>query len=221
MLESFQAFFESMGPFGLFLYAILETISLIPPTEVIQMPMSVSVSSSPAMLLWLATLAVIGTNIGIVMVWAMMRLFKAERLIKWIFRNEEGIHKAKQLFVVHGNKAIFISGLTPIPYSLVLYVALAAGLSLKSALISSNFSRNIRFYLVAVVLILFRNIANEEFVSNFVSIFTIFITISTIIGILVFLYAGKTKQKKQLKIIEEYDEYEEYFQHQNHDQPEI
>jgi len=207
LLESFQAFFENMGPLGLLLYAILETISLIPPTEVIQMPMSVSSSRSAGMLFWLAFLATLGTWIGIVIVWALMRLFKAERLIKWIFRNEDAINKAKQLFVVHGSKAIIISGLTPIPYSLILYVALATGLSLKKALISSTVSRIIRFYLVAVVLILFKNVANEEFVTTFVSGFTVFITISTIVGIVLFLYAGKRKQKQQAKILEEFEDY--------------
>jgi|GEM_PF-474035 len=218
LLEAMQNFFEAMGPLGLFLYAILETISLIPPTEVIQMPLSVTYATNEWMLLWLAVISVIGTNIGIIIVWFLMRLIKAERLIKFIFRNEEGIAKAKQLFVVHGSKAIFISGITPIPYSLILYVALAAGLSLKSALISSNLSRNMRFFFVAAVLLVFKNVANEEFVRDVISVFTLIATVITIVATLTFLYAGKTKKAKQAKIIEQYDDMIDY---QDFDQPSV
>lgn len=195
--NSIQLFFEKMGAFGLFLYSIFETATLMPVTELIQL--QVSRGADVFQLFYLATIAVIGTEIGVFLVWGLMRITRAERLIRFVFRNDEAITKAEKLFKDNGDKTIIIAALTPIPYSLVLYVALAAKLSLKKALLSSLVSRCLRFYLVAIFLSIVQGIVTQDTLNQFITIVTIITTVVTIIGIISFLYVGKKKKEKGKK----------------------
>ncbi len=198
-------FFENMGWIGLLIYAILEAISLLPPTETVQLSVSSGVESWT--LLWLAMVATIGTYIGIIIAWLLMKRVNSEKFIKRMFRNEKAIERAKNLFITHGNKTMIVAGLTPLPYSLVLYVALAAGMPLRKAIIGSSVSRILRFYMIAFGLMLFGNVMSPEAFSDSVSVVTIVITVLAVIGILGFLFAGKAKAKRQELLDEDIDEY--------------
>jgi membrane protein YqaA with SNARE-associated domain len=188
-----ERFFESLGPVGLFLYSILETISLFPITEILLLPLS---TNEPALtVFWLATVASLGVVVGVVIVYFLMRVLKAYRIIRWIFRSDVAIARANKLFKENGDKALVVGGLTPLPYSLVLYVSLAAGLPLSKALIGSSV-RIMRFYALAIVVVFFSNVLDPAVFTTASNFFTIVTTVLTVIGIGSFvLYGVKSNNK--------------------------
>ncbi len=189
-----EQFFERLGPIGLFLYSILETLSLFPITEILMLPLS---TNQPAYyVFWLATVASLGVVAGIVVVYFLMRVLKAYRIIRWIFRSEEAIARANKLFKENGDKALIVGGLTPLPYSLVLYVSLAAGLSLPKALIGSSV-RIMRFYALATVVVFFSNILDPSVFTTASNFFTIVTTVLTLIGIVSFVTYGVKSNKSK------------------------
>jgi hypothetical protein len=188
-----ETFFERLGPAGLFLYSILETVSLFPITEILLLPLS---TNEPALIVfWLATVASLGVLSGVVIVYFLMRVLKAHRLIRLIFRSDVAIARANKLFKENGDKALIVGGLTPLPYSLVLYVSLAAGLPLSKALIGSSV-RIMRFYALAIVVVFFSNILDPAVFTTASNFFTIVTTLLTVIGIGSFvLYGVKSNNK--------------------------
>jgi membrane protein YqaA with SNARE-associated domain len=193
IMSAIESFFERLGPLGLFLYSLLETVSLFPITEILLLPLS---TNQPALtVFWLATVASFGVVAGVVIVYFLMRVLKAHRLIRLIFRSDVAIARANKLFIDNGDKALIVAGLTPLPYSLVLYVALAAGLPLSKALIGSII-RIMRFYALAVVVVFFSNILNPTVFTTASNFFTIVTTLLTLIGIGSFvLYGVKSNNK--------------------------
>jgi membrane protein YqaA with SNARE-associated domain len=189
-----ESFFERFGQIGLFVYSILETISLLPITEILQLPLS---TNQPAVyVFWLATVASLGVVAGVVIVYFLMRVLKAYRIIRWIFRNDQAIAIANKLFKENGDKALMVGGLTPLPYSLVLYVSMAAGLSLPKALIGSSI-RIMRFYALATVVVFFSNILDPRVFTAASGAFTIITTLLTIIGIVSFVFYGVKSNKSK------------------------
>jgi membrane protein YqaA with SNARE-associated domain len=188
-----ETFFERLGPVGLFLYSVLETISLFPITEILLLPLS---TNQPALtVFWLATVASFGVLAGVVIIYFLMRVLKAYRIIRWIFRSDVAIARANKLFKENGDKALIVGGLTPLPYSLVLYVSLAAGLPLSKALIGSSV-RIMRFYALAIVVVFFSNILDPAVFTTASNFFTIVTTVLTVIGIGSFvLYGVKSNNK--------------------------
>jgi len=194
IMIAIESFFESLGPLGLFLYSILETISLFPITEILLLPLSTNQPASTVF--WLATVASLGVLAGVVIVYFLMRVLKAHRLIRLIFRSDVAIARANKLFIDNGDKALIVGGLTPLPYSLVLYVSLAAGLPLSKALIGSS-ARIIRFYALAVVVVFFSNVLDPAVFTIASNFFTIVTTVLTVIGIGSFVFFGvKSNSKK-------------------------
>jgi membrane protein YqaA with SNARE-associated domain len=195
MVNAIENFFEQFGALGLFIYSILETLTLLPITEILQLPLSTN--RDPATVYFLATIASIGVIVGVVVVYFLMRVLKAYRIIKWIFRNDVAIARANKLFKENGDKALIVGGLTPLPYSLVLYVSLAAGLSLPKALIGSS-ARIIRFYALATVVVFFSNVLDPRLFTTASNFFTIVTTVLTVIGIVSFIFYGvkSSKDKK-------------------------
>ena len=188
-----ESFFESLGPLGLFLYSILETISLFPITEILLLPLS---TNEPALVVfWLATVASLGVVAGVVVVYFLMRVLKAHRLIRLIFRSDVAIARANKLFKENGDKALIVGGLTPLPYSLVLYVSLAAGLPLSKALIGSSV-RIMRFYALAIVVVFFSNVLDPVVFTTASNFFTIVTTLLTVIGIGSFVFFGVKSNSK-------------------------
>ena len=188
-----ESFFERLGPVGLFFYSLLETVSLFPITEILLLPLS---TNEPALtVFWLATVASLGVLTGVAIVYFLMRVLKAHRLIRLIFRSDVAIARANKLFIDNGDKALIVAGLTPLPYSLVLYVSLAAGLPLSKALIGSSI-RIMRFYALAIVVVFFSNILNPTVFTAASNFFTIVTTILTVIGIGSFVIFGVKSNNK-------------------------
>jgi membrane protein YqaA with SNARE-associated domain len=188
-----ESFFESLGPLGLFLYSILETLTLFPITEILLLPLSTNQPASTVF--WLATVASLGVVVGVVIVYFLMRVLKAHRLIRLIFRSEAAIARANKLFIDNGDKALIVAGLTPLPYSLVLYVSLAAGLPISKALIGSSI-RIMRFYALAIVVVFFSNVLNPSVFTTASNFFTIVTTLLTVIGIGSFVFFGVKSNSK-------------------------
>jgi membrane protein YqaA with SNARE-associated domain len=195
MVNAIENFFEQFGALGLYLYSLLETLTLFPITEILQLPLSTN--RDPATVYFLATVAALGVLTGVVVVYFLMRVLKAYRIIRWIFRNDVAIARANKLFKENGDKALIVGGLTPLPYSLVLYVSLAAGLSLPKALLGS-IVRILRFYALATVIVFFSNVLDPRVFTTASNFFTIITTILTVIGIVSFVfYSVKSNQDKK------------------------
>ena len=192
MVNAIENFFEQFGALGLFLYSILETLTLFPITEILQLPLSTN--RDPATVYFLATVASLGVVVGVVIVYFLMRVLKAYRIIRWIFRSDVAIARANKLFKENGDKALIVGGLTPLPYSLVLYVSLAAGLSLPKALIGS-IVRILRFYALATVIVFFSNVLDPTVFTTASNFFTIVTTVLTVIGIVSFVFYGVKSNK--------------------------
>ena len=192
MVNAIENFFEQFGALGLFLYSILETLTLFPITEILQLPLSTN--REPATVYFLATVASLGVVVGVVIVYFLMRVLKAYRIIRWIFRSDVAIARANKLFKENGDKALIVGGLTPLPYSLVLYVSLAAGLSLPKALIGS-IVRILRFYALATVIVFFSNVLDPTVFTTASNFFTIVTTVLTVIGIVSFVFYGVKSNK--------------------------
>jgi membrane protein YqaA with SNARE-associated domain len=192
-MEAIESFFESLGPLGLFLYSILETLTLFPITEILLLPLSTNQPASTVF--WLATVASLGVVVGVVIVYFLMRVLKAHRLIRLIFRSEAAIARANKLFIDNGDKALIVAGLTPLPYSLVLYVSLASGLPISKALIGSSI-RIMRFYALAIVVVFFSNVLNPSVFTTASNFFTIVTTVLTVIGIGSFVFFGVKSNRK-------------------------
>jgi hypothetical protein len=124
-----------------------------------------------------------------------MRVLKAHRLIRLIFRSDVAIARANKLFIDNGDKALIVAGLTPLPYSLVLYVSLAAGLPISKALIGSSI-RIMRFYALAIVVVFFSNVLNPSVFTAASNFFTIVTTVLTVIGIGSFVFFGVKSNRK-------------------------
>jgi membrane protein YqaA with SNARE-associated domain len=193
IMNLIESFFERLGPLGLFLYSILETLTLFPITEILLLPLSTNQPASTVF--WLATVASLGVVAGVVIVYFLMRVLKAHRLIRLIFRSDVAIARANKLFIDNGDKALIVGGLTPLPYSLVLYVSLAAGLPLSKALIGSS-ARIIRFYALAVVVVFFSNVLDPAVFTIASNFFTIVTTVLTVIGIGSFVFFGVKSNSK-------------------------
>jgi len=193
IMNLIESFFQRLGPLGLFLYSLLETLTLFPITEILLLPL---ITNQPALtVFWLATVASLGVVAGVVTVYFLMRVLKAHRLIRLIFRSDVAIARANKLFIDNGDKALIIAGLTPLPYSLVLYVSLAAGLPLSKALIGSSI-RIMRFYALAIVVVFFSNVLNPSVFTAASNFFTIVTTVLTVIGIGSFVFFGVKSNRK-------------------------
>jgi membrane protein YqaA with SNARE-associated domain len=193
IMNLIESFFERLGPMGLFLYSILETITLFPITEILLLPLSTNQPASTVF--WLATVASLGVVAGVVIVYFLMRVLKAHRLIRLIFRSDVAIARANKLFIDNGDKALIVAGLTPLPYSLVLYVSLAAGLPISKALIGSSI-RIMRFYALAIVVVFFSNVLDPAVFTTASNLFTIVTTVLTVIGIGSFVFFGVKSNRK-------------------------
>jgi membrane protein YqaA with SNARE-associated domain len=193
IMNLIESFFQRLGPLGLFLYSLLETVTLFPITEILLLPLSTNQPASTVF--WLATVASLGVVAGVVIVYFLMRVLKAHRLIRLIFRSDIAIARANKLFIDNGDKALIVAGLTPLPYSLVLYVSLAAGLPLSKALIGSSI-RIMRFYALAIVVVFFSNILNPVVFTTASNFFTIVTTVLTVIGIGSFVFFGVKSNSK-------------------------
>lgn len=195
MGQAVEKFFEQFGALGLYIYSVLETLTLFPITEILQLPLSTN--KTAADVYFLATVAALGTITGVIIVYFLMRVLKAYRIIRWIFRSDVAIARANKVFKDNGDKAIIVSSLTPLPYSLILYVSLAAGLPLSKALFGSAF-RIARFYALATVIVFFSNVLDPRVFTTASTFFTVLTTVLTIAGIVSFIFFGvKSNQDKK------------------------
>jgi len=137
-------FFGSMGLYGLFLLAVIESIFFPVPVEVLLVVLAAAGSSSWFVLAMVATVgSVIGASIG-------YRLgYVGNEYVLSRFCPEKYIKKIHHMFQKYETLTVFIAGFTPIPYKVV---AIAAGMfyvRFIPFLVLSFIARGLRFSLVA------------------------------------------------------------------------
>lgn len=133
-----------MGPLGLFILAVIESIFFPVPVDVL---LVILVAASPASWWWLALLAMVGSVLGAAVGYGIGRVGEIavlERLFP-----KKYIAKAHALFQKYDSWAIFIGGFTPIPYKVFTIAAGVFYILFWPFLMMSVIARGLRFLLVA------------------------------------------------------------------------
>lgn len=139
MIQAILEFFIQYGEIGLFFYAIIETITPLAGVEVLFL-LFIELGS----LWWFLAL---NTTVANVIGTAIVYYFMAKEN-NWIVKKFIQPHvrvKAQQIFNRYGHWAIFIFAMTPLPYFVIVFIASFSKMNLKSLLLSTVFSRGMRF----------------------------------------------------------------------------
>ncbi len=137
-------FFGSMGVFGLFFLAVIESIFFPVPVEVL---LIVLAAATPSSWFLLAMVAAIGSVIGASISYRIG--YVGNEYVLRRFCPQKYIKRIHNLFQKYETLTVFIAGFTPMPYKVV---AIAAGMfyvRFIPFLLVSFVARGLRFLLVA------------------------------------------------------------------------
>lgn len=143
-------FLEELGHTGLAFYTFIEVLLILPPIEVIYYPL---IQLNPnSWYLYLINVvffnvlaSVVGYYVGMKLGYPILRYFSSE----------EVLDKAKKLFDKWGIMAVAIGAFTPIPYTIVVFLAGISKMDFKKYIIAGFIGRVPRYviggYLVAYI----------------------------------------------------------------------
>jgi len=151
-------FFISYGEIGLFFYSIIETITPLAGVEFF------FIFFIRLGLPWwrLSLSATIANVVGSSIVYYFMA--KENNWIVKKFIRPETRKKAETIFRKYGHWAIFIFAMTPLPYFVIVFIASFARMKLKSLLLSTIFSRGLRFFLTTFMIHSFAEVTTFQLV---------------------------------------------------------
>ena len=187
---------EKMDHVGLALYTFIEVLLIIPPIEVIYYPLiQIAVlNGNDAWYLYIVN--VIFFNVIASMVGYYVGMKIGYPVLKFL-SNEEILEKAKKLFDKWGVLAVAIGAFTPIPYTIVVFLAGISKMNFKKFVFAGFIGRAPRYilggYLVAFVV---------DEISD--PVINQYILILSLMGMLIFVFyyifraLYKVYQKKQI-----------------------
>jgi membrane protein YqaA with SNARE-associated domain len=195
MQEFFNAvveFFNAYGQIGLFFYSIVETITPLAGVEIFFL-LLIETGGSWFNSWWFTAL---NTTIANAVGSAFVYLFMAKEN-NWIARkfiSVENRKKAEAIFKRYGHWAIFIFAMTPLPYFVIVFVASFAKMNFRDLILSTVFSRGLRFFITTFIINYFSGV-------NTLQLVLILLGISLpIMGI---MYIAEKRVTKNLNIEEE------------------
>jgi len=158
MTNAIIEFFLSYGEIGLFFYSIIETITPLAGVEFF------FIFFIRLGLPWwrLSLSATIANVIGSSIVYYFMA--KENNWIVKKFIQPETRKKAETIFKKYGHWAIFIFAMTPLPYFVIVFIASFARMNLKSLVISTIFSRGLRFFITTYIIHAFATVTTFQLV---------------------------------------------------------
>lgn len=180
MLEWTNTTFKPYGSWGLFGLAFTEASFFPIPVEVLLIPMALA---DPSLALWFALVATIGSTLGGIFGYGIG--YVGEKAILEKLFSIKKIEKVHNLFNKYEAWAIFIAGFTPIPYKVFTIAAGVFYVNFKKFVIASFFGRGLRFFLEAVLIILYGEVI-LEFLTKYFNILSIIAVILLIIAYLIY-----------------------------------
>jgi undecaprenyl-diphosphatase len=183
-ITSLLEYVKSFGEIGLFFYSIFETITPLAGVELILIPF-INEFNFPW---WRLSLNItVANTIGSAIVYYFMA--KENNFIVKKFIKPETRQKAERIFKKYGHWAIFIFAMTPLPYFVIVFVASFARMNLKTLLLSTIFSRGLRFTVTTLIIHFFQGV-------NTLQLILILIGIS--LPIMAIMYMAEKRISKQL-----------------------
>ena len=186
-LDQSKVFFENLGPFGLFLLALIESsVFIIPPDTLLIL----LVLANPASGLFLALICTLGSTIGGVIgygigFWGGRPVL--ERLVK-----ADKIEKVNSMYDKYGVWAVAVAGFSPLPYKVFTISSGLFKLNLMAFTVASFFSRGARFFMVAIFLMIF----GKSFIEKYPYIHSGWFSSISIMYNWLFCLQKQRKQKK-------------------------
>ena len=175
-------FLERLDHIGLAIYSFFEVLLIIPPIEVIYYPLvQLNVDTWYLYLLNVIICNVIasaiGYYIGMKIGYPVLRFFASEELLE----------KAQTMFNKWGVLAVGLGAFTPVPYTIVVFLAGISGMDFKKFMLSGFLGRVPRYVIGGYVLVYIVQEINSAVINEYM-------LIMSIIGMLliVLYYVGQT-----------------------------
>jgi len=153
LMSRTQEKLSSLGNTGLFILAFSESSFNPIPVEVLLIPLCLA---SPQSAIWFGTIAVIGSVLGAMFGYMIGLIGKKAVLDK--FFSQRKIKKVHRMYEKYESITVFIAGFTPIPYKLVTISAGVFYINFKKFVLMSIIGRGLRFYLEAILIMLYGDI---------------------------------------------------------------
>jgi len=150
-------FLEDLGHIGLALYTFIEVLVILPPIEVIYYPL---ILLDPEhwylylinVVIFNVIASMIGYFVGMKIGYPILRYFSSEEVLE----------KAKNLFDKWGVMAVAIGAFTPIPYTIVVFLAGISKMNFKKYVIAGFIGRVPRYVIGGYIVALFTEISSEQ-----------------------------------------------------------
>ena len=176
LVEWTKETFAPMGAWGLFILSFIEASFFPVPIETLLFILSLA---HPENALFYALIATIGSTFGGIGGYYIGYVGKMAVLEK-MFKKEK-IERAHYLFNKYGWWAVFIGGFTPLPYKLFTIASGVFYIDLKKFISASIISRGLRFFIEAILLMLYGQII-IDFLDKHFNLITIIVVVLLIVG---------------------------------------
>lgn len=176
-------------PYGvpaLFVLAFAESSFFPVPPDVLLIALAISIPARAFRYAFVCSVgSVLGGMLGYMIGWQFYELV-GEPIIEFYGYTEQ-YELVAQLYAKHGTWAVFIAGLTPIPYKVFTIASGAFHFAFIKFLGASVLSRSVRFFLVAT-LIWFFGPTIKKFIDRYFNLLVIAFTIALVGGFVVIKY---------------------------------
>jgi undecaprenyl-diphosphatase len=175
LVESTREFFLPYGPVGLFVLAFIESSFFIVPPDVLLAPLCLL---NPELALFYAAVCTAGSVCGAVFGYYLGK--KGGRPVLLRCASEDNIRRVEDLFRQHGALAVGLAGFTPIPYKVFTISSGVFNYSIHPFIAVSILGRGARYFLLAIILMVF----GEEilgFISSYFEVVTVGFGIAVIL----------------------------------------
>jgi len=190
LTEWTKNFFEPLGAGGLFILAFIESSFFPIPPDILLIVLSLS---NPELSLFYAAICTIGSVTGGLFGYSIGYFGEHAILEKFIAKKK--IEKVHNLFNKYEVWAIFLAGLTPIPYKVFTITAGVFYLNIKKFIIASFFGRGLRFFIIATLVMLYGQ-KIVDFIDKYFNLLGIVTLIIAVAGIFIY-YKRKSRNKKE------------------------
>ncbi|MBN1157158.1 DedA family protein [Candidatus Woesearchaeota archaeon] len=188
LIEWTKTTFSPLGPLGLFILAFMESSFFPVPPDLLLIVLCLN---KPESSLLYALICTVGSVIGALLGYLIGYLGEIAILRKLF--SEKKIKKVHNLFNKYEAWAIFIAGFTPIPYKIFTIAGGVFYIDLKKFVLASIASRGLRFFIEAILLMLFGKIV-VSFINDYFDVLSL---AGVAIAVLIFIWYKRRKKKRR------------------------
>ncbi len=187
-----QQIFTPLGSLGLFILAFIESSFFPVPPDILLIILALA---EPSKALWFAFVCTLGSVFGALLGYY-IGAYGQKTLLRKLM-NGRKIRKVKRLFNKYGGWAVFVAGFTPIPYKVFTISSGIFKINLRTFIIASIFSRGLRFFIVAFLIMTFGKMI-IEFIDGYFNLLSVFFVIVLIV--VYFIYRRVRKRNLLTRI---------------------